>query len=144
MKRRWRAQLAVLAIIVPVVTGLAVDGQSKDFEYPKGRAGEIGRAYVEAFSSGDDSLATQFYNTYLSAPAMDERPLKDQLWRYHHLYDLLGVLIPQSVVENKPSSLILLVKSEAIDSYFHVGLELDSASPAKLSDVYIRPAPRPK
>ena len=143
-RSKKRAALTVVAITGWLLIAIAGSGQGKEFEYPSGRIGEIAEAYVRMFSSADDSLASKFYYNYLSPAAMEEHPLKDQLWRYHHLHELLGVITPLSVVENKETGLVMLVKSEAIESYFHVGLELDGEKPPKLKDFYIRPAPRPK
>lgn len=143
-KRSSTRALLYTFVVAAALLVLGGDVRSEDFAYPEGRVGEVAKAFVTAFSSGDEDVATKFYNTYLSAEAMEEHPLKDQLWRYQHMYNLLGAITPQSIVSHEGASLVLLVESETLQSFFHVGIELNSATPPLLIDAYIRPAPRPK
>ena len=132
--------LAALAGVPGTVGG----AEGKEFAYPKGIAGEIAEAYIEVFSTGEDSLMTGFYETYLSEGAVEEHSVKTRVWEYHRLYGLFGELAPHQIIKNDKSVLVLLVKSEKLETWFHVSIEMDEAAPGLLLDMDVQPAARPK
>jgi len=145
-----RTKSALLALATLFIVGVTVGmpcqaaGDSKSFEYPEGRMGDVAAIFLHAFDSDGDAAIADFHKTYLSEAALKAHPLDQQLWRYNSMAGMLGTLTPQKVVEKKASSLVLLVKSEEIGTYFHLGLEFNDAKPKMLDDFFIRPAAKPK
>lgn len=112
------------------------------FDYPDTRQGEIAAAFVASFNSGDEETVSAFIAEY-GNETWQEGEAKE-LYSYNRLHQLLGELMPLSVIDSKDADIVVLVKSASIGSYFNVGITLDEASPAMLDEVFIRPAARPK
>ena len=128
-----------------VLTGLAGPaGAGAGFAYPDGVSGDIARAYVEAFSSGSDSLMTAFHRAYLSEAGSEEASIETRLWEYRRVHKMLGALTPHRVVKNDESMLMLIVKSSKLDTWFELGIEMDADSSGMVVDVDLQPAAKPK
>ena len=72
--------IAVLCASV-VVVAFADAAASDTIAYPKTRAGEIARAYFEAFNSADAEKLRAFEQTYRSAGALEKRSVDDRIPR---------------------------------------------------------------
>jgi len=140
-----RLVIAGLILVVPgaVTEGIAT-AAGKQLSYPEGKSGELAQIYIDTFGSGVDSLMAGFFDSHLSEAGAEEATIKQRLWEYRRLYNLLGELTPYEVVKNDTTMLVVLVKSEKLNTWFHVNLEMDELSPGKLLDVDLQPAGKPK
>ena len=139
-------RFAFLGILVFIVAALLTAGKAAPtrFEYPEDRVGDIAEAYITAFSSGQDSLMVVFQDTFFSRLARERYPVDEQLWRYRRLYAMLGALSPERVVASEETTLVLLAKSEALGTWFHVNIELDDGTPRMVRRLLVEPAARPE
>ncbi|UCH85041.1 MAG: hypothetical protein JSW50_04960, partial [Candidatus Latescibacterota bacterium] len=133
LRRALAIGFLVIGLAAPPLAGPVT--AEKGFAYPDGPSGEIARAYVEAFSSGADSLMIAFHESYLSEKGIEEASIKTRMWEYRRLHNMLGTLLPHSVVKNDDSSLVLMVKSKKLDTWFQLGIEMDADSTGMVLDV---------
>jgi hypothetical protein len=148
-RRRFVATVSPLVIagailLLGTLPGIVAADEVKGFDYPKGAAGEIAEAFIETFSTGEDSLMAEFFETCLSEAAVREDSVKTRVWEYHRLYSLFGELIPHKIIKNEEFNLVLRVKSEKLETWFHLNIEMDRAAPGFLLDVDFAPAARSK
>jgi len=111
------------------------------FDFPKNREGEVAAAFIEAFSSGSEENLSAFMAKFGSEAWQAKG--SEEVYSYKRMHQLLGSLLPHSIVESKDADIVVLVRSKSIGAYFSVGLTLDEGTPRMLDDHFIRPAARP-
>ena len=127
-----------LCLVVAPTSAQENDGkEAAAFNFPDDRAGTIAEAFITTFNSGEQATVSDFLSTYTSEERREE--MEKELWAYKRLFELLGTLTPQSVVDSKEADIVVLVRSEAVGSYFNVGISLDEGAPAMLDEHFIRP-----
>lgn len=114
----------------------------KGFDFPSNRSGEVAEAFITTFNSGDSTSVSGFLADFCSEARRPE--LEKELWAYGRLYELLGALTPYSIAESSANSIVVLVRSDNVGSYFNVGITLDDGTPAMVVEHFIRPAAPPK
>ena len=109
-------------------------GETAEFTYPDTRVGEIARAWIDQFNSGDDEQTRRFEETYRAESALKKRSVEDRIARYPQLRGMLGTLSPHTVLDQTPSGLKLLARSESIPPIAII-------FPGKLALIGSRPIP---
>lgn len=147
-----RGLSTLLALIVlfgaplgPAAQNAASRPESSDtsFTYPKERRGEIARAFIDAFNSGDENRMRDFHYSFGADATTNSETVEDAVWQNQRLHKLLGALVPYRLARSDDSTLVLLARSDTLKSWFHVGFELSRTEPAQVMGQFIRPAPRP-
>ena len=139
---RYRPVHWITALVV-VCVSMTYAGDTAEFTYPDSRVGEIARAWVEQFNSGDDEQTRRFEETYRAESALKKRSIEDRIARYPQLRGMLGTLIPHSVIEETPSGLKLLARSGSMDMWLSLRFDLEPEAPHKLKSIEVRPATDP-
>jgi CubicO group peptidase (beta-lactamase class C family) len=122
----------------------AYAGDPDAFTYPDSRAGEIARAWIEQFNSGDDQQTRRFEETYRAESALKKRSVEDRVARYPQLRGMLGTtLSPHAVLAATPDGLTLLASSGSMNMWLSLDFELESEAPHKLKSLEVRPAADP-
>jgi CubicO group peptidase (beta-lactamase class C family) len=113
------------------------------FQFPSTRAGEIARAYFEAFNSGDAEKLRAFEETYRSAAALNKRPVDQRVPRLLALREQTGNLTPAKVLKETPK-LIITVHAEKADMWANCTFSIEEEAPHKLVSVAIMPGAAPE
>jgi hypothetical protein len=136
--------IAGCIMMLGTLPGIVVEAEGNGFDYSKGTAGEIAEAFIETFSTGEDSLMAGFFQSYLSERALEEHSVKTRVWEYQRLFSLFGKFTPHKIIKDEELNLVLQVKSEKLGTWFHLNIEMDEAAPGFLLDVDFQPAARSK
>ena len=102
--------------------------------WPATRAGEIGRAYVAAFSSGVPAMRA-FDARELGAASLAERPIEARLERYRELRERYGRLVLASILKSAPNELTASLMD--MDGALHE-FEFSTTPAGRLATVRIR------
>jgi CubicO group peptidase (beta-lactamase class C family) len=113
------------------------------FSYPQTRAGEIARAYFEAFNSGDQEKMRAFEEMYRSAAALEKRPADERVVRKMQLREQTGNFDPAKVLTEKPNSLIITVHAAKADVWLNCTFSIEEEAPHNLISVAIMPGSAP-
>ena len=84
-RARFRSTHLIAALLVIACAGHAPAGDTNEFAYPDSRAGEIARAWIDQFNSGDDEQTRRFEETYRAESALKKRSVDERLARYPQL-----------------------------------------------------------
>ncbi len=114
-----------------------------EFTYPDSRAGEIARAWIDQFNSGDDEQTRRFEETYRAESALKKRSVEDRIARYPQLRGMIGTLSLHTVLEESPNGLKLLARSESMNMWLSLQFDLEPEAPHKLKSLEVRPAADP-
>ncbi len=114
------------------------------FVYPDTRAGEIARAYFEAFNSGDADRLSEFEQTYRSAGALEKRSVADRVERKLTLIGQVGKLTPAAVTAETSNSISITAHADKAGMWLKCTFSLEEETPHKLVSVAIMPGSPPE
>jgi CubicO group peptidase (beta-lactamase class C family) len=139
-----KRSIGVVVILCALVAVAAAGGSTDVFKYPESRAGEIARAYFEAFNSGDPEKLSEFESTYRAASALEKRSVEDRVTRLLQLHEQVGPIIPAEISAQQPNSLTFTAHSAKVDMWIRVTFSLEEEAPNKLVSVAIMPGAPPE
>jgi len=140
---KWLAGRVLAAAVAACTILTAVVCADGAFQYPATRAGEIARAYFEAFNSGDPEKLRTFEEAYRSAGALQKRPADQRVTRLLALREQTGNLNPAKVLNEKPNSLTITVLAAKADMWANCTFSIEEEAPHKLVSVAIMPGAAP-
>lgn len=109
---------------------LAPDG------WPETRAGELGRGWVTAFSTGEQAMK-EFNERELSKEGQAKRSLKVRVESYRKLRDQYGKLTLGSIVKSTPAELTVSLLDSDAKSHVFI-FKVQTEPPYKLISVGMR------
>lgn len=137
IKRRLGASAVAGVLLAAVVYA------GSAFEYPSTTAGQIAKAYLEAFNSGDREKLRAFEETYRSAGALQKRPVDQRVARLLALREQTGNLEPARVLRETPNSLTITVRAAKAGMWADCTFSIEEEPPHKLVSVAIMPGAAP-
>jgi CubicO group peptidase (beta-lactamase class C family) len=138
--RPWRLSILIVLLSAVVMTSMAA---AQTFTYPQTRAGEIAKAYFEAFNSGEQEKMRAFEEKYRSAGALEKRPIDQRIPRLLALREQVGNLEPAAILSEKPNSLAITVLATTPDMWVSCTFSIEESEPFKLVSVAIMPGSAP-
>jgi CubicO group peptidase (beta-lactamase class C family) len=144
MTPRWQMGRVLAAAFAACTILTSVVCAQGTIQYPATRAGEIARAYFEAFNSGDPEKLSVFEETYRSAGALEKRPVDQRVPRLLALREQTGNLEPAKVLNEKPNSLTITVHAVKADMWANCTFSIEEEAPYKLVSVAIMPGAAPE
>ena len=139
-RRRYAAVSLVLHAAMLLSAAHVIAGT---VSYPQTRAGEIARAYFEAFNSGDAEKLRAFELKYRSAAALEKRSADERVERLLALREQAGDLEPAKVLDEKPNSLTITARASKADMWVNCTFSIEEEAPHKLISVAIMPGTAP-
>ena len=112
--------------------------------YPDTRAGEIARAYFEAFNSGDADRLSEFEQAYRSAGALEKRSVEDRVARLLILIGQVGKLMPAAVTVETSNSLSITAHADKAGMWVNCTFSLEEETPNKLVSIAMMPGSPPE
>lgn len=104
--------------------------------WPDTRAGEVARAWVEAFSAGEPAMR-EFNLKWLTRGSLERKSMDERLEVYRKGRDRFGKLVLASVIKSTPGELtVSLLDSDAAAHEFIFAVQ--TAAPFKLVSVSLR------
>ena len=104
--------------------------------WPATRAGEMGRAWVNAYCAGEDSMRA-FLSHHMAPKNLEEKNVSVRIQKYKDLYDQYGRLQLDSVEESTPEKVtVKLLDADAKSRTFTFTIQ--DGPPYKLVSVMIR------
>jgi CubicO group peptidase (beta-lactamase class C family) len=140
---RWRIAAAWL-LLISALSGSAASAPAGAFSYPETRAGEIARAYFEAFNSGDAQKLRAFEMKYRSPTALEKRPVEGRVTRLMALREQTGTLEPGKVLAETPNSLTVVAFAVKAGLWINCTFSLEEEDPRQLISVAILPGTAPE
>jgi CubicO group peptidase (beta-lactamase class C family) len=138
-----RAMLVVVSVLI--VFAAPVDPLlAGPFAYPDSRGGEIARAYIEAFNSGDADRLSAFEQTYRSAGALEKRSVEDRVARLLTLIGQVGKLTPAAVGVETSTSLSITAHADKANMWLNCTFSLEEETPNKLISIAMMPGSPPE
>jgi len=134
---------AVWMVFCAAVLLSTVHAFAESVSFPQTRAGEIARAYFEAFNSGDPEKLRAFELTYRSAAALEKRSADERVARLLTLREQAGDLEPAKVLAEKPNSLTITARAAKADMWVNCTFSIEEEAPHKLISVAIMPGSAP-
>ncbi len=107
--------------------------------FPDTPAGRIAKAFIAAFSSGDEDKMRVFSKNNRSKSALEDTSMKDRLEQYRELHGDWGQLDVRSVESHGERNVTVTVKPERGYSGLALIFQCDNAPPHKLSEIRIMP-----
>jgi CubicO group peptidase (beta-lactamase class C family) len=114
------------------------------FVFPKTRAGELAKTYIEALNSGDVETLQKFYASYYAEESLAKRPPDERATRALGLHDQMGLLVPALVTDQSESSLTITVQAKKLNMWLSCKFSLEEQQPHKLVSVMIMPGSPPE
>jgi CubicO group peptidase (beta-lactamase class C family) len=137
---RGRLMIMAVALSAVLITSLAA---AETITFPQTRAGEIARAYFDAFNSGDEQKIRAFEEKYRSAGALEKRPIDERIPRLLALREQVGDLEPAAIIDEKPNSIAVTAHATKPDMWVSCTFSLEAEEPHKLVSVAIMPGSAP-
>ncbi len=131
-----RTRLAVLLLLAGLTAHSAPAVAADATAWPDTRAGEVAKAWVTAFNTGEDAMR-EFLATRMATKALGERPVPTRVARYRELREEYGRLQLDRVVKSTPNELtarLLDADAKPRDFVF----KSEDRSPWKLVSVAIK------
>jgi hypothetical protein len=101
--------------------------------WPESRAGQVGRGWVRAFSTGDSAMR-EFYRREMDPEALAKKSMESRIESYRKLRERLGRLSLDTVVREAPAELVVqLLDSDATRQEFTFTIQ--TSAPHKLLSV---------
>lgn len=138
--RRFAAVAAVVVLCL-VSSPAAAD---EAFVFPDSKAGEIAKAFLQAFNSGDAEAVKAFTLEYRSTASQANRPLDERVARTLAMLEQLGELEAVVIKEQGENFLVLVVHAEKVDMYLEQRFDLDDAEVDKLAMMSMKPTGPPE
>ncbi|MEE8459701.1 MAG: serine hydrolase domain-containing protein, partial [Phycisphaerales bacterium] len=136
--RPLRLTMAAFGLLFMACVARTHAGDRDEFAYPDSRAGEVARAWIEQFNSGDDEQTRRFEETYRAESALKKRSVDERLARYPQIRGRFGTLSPHTVLAVTPDGLTLLARSGLMNMWLSLEFALESEPPHKLKSLEVR------
>jgi hypothetical protein len=105
-------------------------------QLPDTPAGLRARAYIAAFSSGDEAVFRAFETEHRAESALKRRSIEDRVARYRELSEHYGRLVAQRVLDTSDHNLVLAVESQR-GGLLYMDFEVEESTPHKFMGVRI-------
>lgn len=132
-------RLSFLLTWIFVATTAAAAGYESEF--PATRAGDLAKAYLEAFNSGDVATMQTFAADFRTPGALAKRPAAERGKRTFGLYGQMGVLEQATVTGETENSITITVHSTNMDMWLSCKFDI---AEGKLDGVTIMPTSAPE
>ncbi|UCE60172.1 MAG: S41 family peptidase [Phycisphaerales bacterium] len=125
-----------LALVVNTLVTGARWVSADTVKLPDTPAGLQARAYIAAFSSGDEVRFRLFETEHRAESALKRRSIEDRVATYRELNGQYGRLVAQRVLDASNHNLVLAVESQR-SGLLYMDFEVEESAPHKLTAVWI-------
>jgi hypothetical protein len=125
-----------LAVVVSTLVTGVHRASAGTVQLPDTPAGLRARAYIAAFSSGDEAVFRAFETEHRAESALKRRSIEDRVATYRRLSKHYGRLVAQRVLDTSDHNLVLAVESQR-GGLLYMDFEVEESTPHKLMGVRI-------
>jgi CubicO group peptidase (beta-lactamase class C family) len=140
---RFYRILAVVVLSSALIAATGTVPAAGTLAFPETRAGEIARAYFEAFNSGDAEKLRVFEQEYRAAGALEKRPIDERIPRLLRLREQTGRLEPAEITVDESHKLSVTARAEKADAWISCTFAVEEEPPNKLISVTFMPGSAP-
>ncbi len=129
------SRAAVVAALVLLAAACA--SPARPSTWPESREGKLARAWVEAFSAGEEAMR-RYWSENLAASSLATKSVDERLASYRSLEERLGTLRLVEVIDAATANELTVKLADAHDTEHEFTFRFEAAEPHKLAGVVAR------